>query len=86
MQKNVIELQKDNAGKYSVVAGVTALGAMVASSANAALDPNIATGLTSLQTDFTSLMTLVYPIMISISVALVVFGSVKMFIHKAAGK
>lgn len=86
MQKNVIELQKDNAGKYSVVAGVTALGAMVASSANAALDPNIATGLTSLQTDFTSLMTLVYPIMISISVALVVFGLVKMFIHKAAGK
>lgn len=86
MQKNVIELQKDHAGKYSIVAGITAAGAMVVESANAALDPNIATGLTSLQTDFTSLMTLVYPIMISISVALVVFGLVKMFIHKAAGK
>lgn len=86
MQKNLIDLQKYNAGKYGVVAGVTAFGAMAASSANAVLDPNIALGLTSLQTDFTALMTLVYPIMISISVALVVFGLVKMFIHKAAGK
>lgn len=54
--------------------------------AQAALDPNIATGLTSLQTDFTALMALVYPVMIAITVALVIFGLVKMFIHKAAGK
>ena len=58
----------------------------VAGSANAALDASIATGLTSVQTDFTALLALVYPIMISITAAIVIFGLAKMFIHKAAGK
>lgn len=56
----------------------------VAGSAHAALDPNIALGLSSLQTDFNSLMALVYPVAISITVALVIFGLVKMFIHRSA--
>ncbi|MBY0545153.1 MAG: hypothetical protein K2Q14_06350 [Gammaproteobacteria bacterium] len=55
-----------------------------AGSANAALDGNIATGLTQLQTDFSALMALVYPVAISIAVALAIFGLVKMFIHRAA--
>lgn len=66
----------------AVLVGVLAL----ASSAFAALDASIATGLTSVQTDFNSLLSLVYPIMISITAAVVIFGLAKMFIHKAAGK
>lgn len=66
----------------AVCVGVLAM----VSSAFAALDASIATGLTSVQTDFNALLALVYPIMISITVALVIFGLVKMFIHKSAGK
>lgn len=76
--------QKDESGKYAVVGGAVAGGLSVVGSANAALDPNIATGLTALQTDFNSLMALVYPVAISIAVALVIFGLVKMFIHRSA--
>jgi hypothetical protein len=66
--------------------GAAALGALglVAGNAHAALDTNIATGFASLQTDFSALMAIVYPVAISISVALVVFGLVKMFIHRSA--
>lgn len=72
--------------KAAVVGGVAGLLGLGAGSqdANAALDPNIATGLTALQTDFNSLMALVYPVAISITVALVIFGLVKMFIHRSA--
>lgn len=72
--------------KAAVVGGVAGLfGVSVASQdANAALDANIALGLTALQTDFNSLMALVYPVMIAITVALVIFGLVKMFIHRSA--
>lgn len=65
------------------VAGLMGLG-FSAAQAQAALDANIALGLTSLQTDFNSLMALVYPVAISITVALVIFGLVKMFIHRSA--
>lgn len=68
-----------------VLAAVTGLFGMVGA-ANAALDASIATGLTQVQTDFTALLALVYPVMISITAAIVIFGLAKMFIHKAAGK
>ena len=66
--------------KYGSAVGL--LG--VAGAANAALDANIALGLTALETDFNALMALVYPVAISITVALVLFGLVKMFIHRSA--
>lgn len=70
-----------------VVSTGAAVGSLVsAKPASAALDPSIATGLTQVQTDFTALLGLVYPIMISITAAIVIFGLAKMFIHKAAGK
>lgn len=79
-------MKKVSAKKAGLVAGVVTLGATVVSSANAALDASIATGLTSVQTDFTALLALVYPVMISVTAAIVIFGLAKMFIHKAAGK
>lgn len=73
--------------KQSVVGVGVGGGLLVAAgSASAALDASIATGLTQVQTDFTALLALVYPIMISITAAIVIFGLAKMFIHKAAGK
>lgn len=63
-------------------AGLLAVG----TSANAALDPAIALGLTAFQTDFNALLSLVYPIAIGVTTALVIFGLVKMFIHRSAGK
>lgn len=70
----------------SVVAGALVGLLGLVSSAHAALDASIATGLTSVQTDFTALLALVYPIMISITAGIVIFGLARMFIHKAAGK
>lgn len=72
--------------KYGSAGGVAAGLVAASGSASAALDANIATGLTSLQTDFNSLIGLVYPVMIGITVAMVIFGLVKGFIHRAGGK
>lgn len=55
-------------------------------SAHAALDAGIATGFTAVATDFAALLALAYPLLITITTGLVIFGMVKMFIHKAAGK
>ena len=73
-------MKKQNA----VVIAVGAGSAVAAGSASAALDLSIAAGFTTLQTDFNALMAIVYPVAISITVALVVFGLVKMFIHRSA--
>lgn len=81
--KTVEAAQSVKAAVVGGVAGVLGLGA-ASQDANAALDANIALGLTSLQTDFDALMALVYPVAISITVALVIFGLVKMFIHRSA--
>lgn len=73
-------------GKAMAIVGGTGaiLGSLFSSNpAQAALDPNIALGLASLKTDFDSLMAQVYPIAIAITTALVIFGLVKMFIHKS---
>lgn len=70
----------------SVVAGSLVGLVGLVGSAHAALDASIATGLATVQTDFTALLALVYPIMISITAAIVIFGLARMFIHKAAGK
>lgn len=72
--------------KNAVVAGVAAGVGAVSASANAALDPAVAAAFTTLNTSFTDLITAAYPVMIAISVGLVIFGLVKMFIHKAAGR
>lgn len=77
---------KDESGKYAVVGGTVAGSLAVVNQANAALDAGVATGMATVQTDFTALLALAYPIMISITVSLVIFGLVKMFIHKSAGK
>ncbi len=81
--KVVEAVQSAKAAVVGGVAGVLGLGA-ASQDANAALDANIALGLTALETDFNSLMALVYPVAISITVALVIFGLVKMFIHRSA--
>lgn len=82
--RTVTHLTRADVKRLGVV-GLMALG-FSAATAQAALDASIATGLTSVQTDFTALLALVYPIMISITAAIVIFGLAKMFIHKAAGK
>lgn len=71
--------------KSGVLVSLAAGAAVLSGSANAVLDASIATGLTSLQTDFSALLSLVYPVMIAITVALVIFGLVKGFIKKAGG-
>ena len=81
--KTVEAVQTAKAAVVGGVAGVLGLGA-ASQDANAALDANIALGLTALETDFNALMALVYPVAISITVALVIFGLVKMFIHRSA--
>lgn len=68
--------------KYGVVVGLV----VGASSAQAAIPLEVSTGFTAVLTDFTALLALAYPLMISIVTGLVIFGMVKMFIHKAAGK
>lgn len=73
-----------NPQKIGLGAGLAAGALAVMSQASAALDPAVTTGFTSLQGDFTALLAIVYPIAISISVALVVFGLVKMFIRRSA--
>ena len=52
--------------------------------ASAALDSSIGTGLTSITSDFTALMALVYPFMITILSALIIFGLVKKLGKKSA--
>ncbi len=57
---------------------------LVGQSAHAVLDPSISPAFAGLQTDFNSLMTMVYPIAISIAVALAIFGLVMRFVGRAA--
>ncbi len=76
-------LNKLNANRVAAQAAVGAAVVTLATQASAALDPNIALGLAALKTDFDALMAVVYPIAIAITSALVIFGLVKMFIHKA---
>lgn len=71
--------------KYLAIA-VGAVLSLLGVSAHAALDAGVAAGMATVQTDFEALLALAYPIMISITVALVIFNLVKMFIHKSAGK
>ena len=61
-------------------------GLSLAGQSHAALDPSITAAFTALQTSFAELLAAAYPVMIAITVGLVIFGMVKMFIHKAAGK
>lgn len=81
-----VRLNQINAHRSGVAAGFGAGLSVIAGSSSAALNAGVATGLTSLETDFQSLLTLAYPTMITIVVAMVIFGMVKGFIHKAAGK
>jgi len=53
-------------------------------SANAVLNVGVSTAFTSLKTDFDSLISLAYPVMIAIVVALTIFGLVKSFIRRSA--
>ena len=69
-------------GAVAVVTGLVA----TAASAVVALDPAISTGFTTVEDNFTALLALAYPYMIMITTGLIVFGLVKMFIHKGAGK
>lgn len=71
---------------YGVRAAAGSGLVVVSTSSNAALNAGVADGFTALTADFNSLLTLAYPVMITIVVALVIFGMVKGFIHKAAGK
>lgn len=68
-----------------VVVGV-ALGLAVTfgmvSPASAALDPSIATGLTGIQTDATSLNTLVVPVVFAILSMLIIIKLIKRFGNK----
>lgn len=83
--KQVTE-KKVNANKFSFLAAGLTLPLSLIGQAHAVLDPAIVTGLGTVQTSFNELLAAVYPIMISIAVALVVFGLVRTFIYKAAGK
>lgn len=76
-------LKAMNENRVAAQAAVGAAVVTLSTQASAVLDPNIATGLTALKTDFDALMAVVYPIAIAITSALVIFGLVKMFIHKA---
>jgi len=67
------------------LAAFVGVGALTASGlASAALDSSIGTGLTSITSDFTALMALVYPFMITILSALIIFGLVKKLGKKSA--
>ena len=79
-------LDQINAHRSGVAAGAGTGLLFLSQSSNAALNAGVADGFTALTTDFNSLLTLAYPVMITIVVALVIFGMVKGFIHKAAGK
>lgn len=69
------------------IAVVVGAGSMAVSTfASAALDASISTGLTAVQGDFTSLLALAYPVMISVTGAVVLFSLAKGFIHRAFGK
>lgn len=57
-----------------------------AGSAQAAIPVEVGAGFTAVLADFTALLALAYPLMIAIVTGLVIFGMVKMFIHKAAGR
>lgn len=68
-----------------IVAGGAAL-VTASQVASAALDASISTGLTAVQGDFTSLLALAYPVMISVTGAVVLFSLSKGFIKRAFGK
>lgn len=77
---------KDFSAKHGVEVSIVGGALTMATNAKAALDPAVAGAFTALQSSFDDLLTAAYPVMISITVALVIFGLVKMFIHKAAGR
>lgn len=79
-------LNQINAHRAGVAAGAGGALVVISGSSQAVLNGGVATGLTTLTTDFNSLLDLAYPVMITIVVAMVIFGMVKGFIHKAAGK
>lgn len=68
----------------ALVSGLLIGLTVVSGAANAALDASVATGFATVQTDFNSLMAIVYPVAIAITLAVVVFGLVKKFIKKSA--
>lgn len=57
---------------------------VIATAAHAELPAAVGTSLTALQTDAGSLMTLLYPVMIAITGAFIIFGLVKKGMKKAA--
>lgn len=66
-------------------AGLVVAGAVgVVSQAHAALDPAVATTLTTVQTDGTAILPLLYPVMAAITGGFVIFGLVKKGIRKVA--
>jgi hypothetical protein len=62
---------------------VVAAGMFVVGSAHAALPTEVATALTSVETDAVSLIGLLYPVMIAVAGGFVIFGLVKKGIKKA---
>lgn len=74
--------------KTAAISGLAGAGIVAAGSASAVvtLDPAIATGFTTVQDNFAALLGLAYPYMVTITTGLIIFGLVKMFIHKGAGK
>lgn len=81
-----VNVKQVNAKKLGMFGGLVAFAVASVGNAWAVLDPAIVAGLGTVLTSFNELLAAVYPIMIAISVGLVVFGLVKMFIHKSAGK
>jgi hypothetical protein len=65
------------------VGSVGVAGLTVCGSAFATLDTSISTGLTAIQSDFTALMAIVYPFMLTILSALIIFGLVKKLAKKS---
>jgi len=68
-----------------VLAALAMVGLIGEASATVTLDPAIAVGFTTVQDNFSALLTLAYPYMVTITCGLIVFGLVKMFIKKGAG-
>jgi hypothetical protein len=83
----LIETMK-NAGSYCMDKGrtlgkmVVAGGAMVAGSAHAALSTEIGTGLTAIQTDALALVDLVWPVVVAITGAFIIFKLFKRGVSK----
>ena len=59
-----------------------ATGTAVSTSANAALDPAVATTFTSIQSDFTAMMGLVWPVIGVVFASLAIIGLVRAALHR----